>query len=71
MKLTSHLGRAGVSEQDRGARESFIILTGTDTSGVHQATSLTASSLGEQLCANRQLCVIPYGSNISSSSLNM
>lgn len=71
MKLTSHLDCAGVSERGQGALESFIILTGTDTSGVRQATSLTASSLGEQLCANSQLCVIPYGSNISSSSLNM
>lgn len=67
----SHLDRAGVSGQGRGALESFIILTGTDTSGVRQATSLTASSLGEQLCVNSQLCVIPYGSNTPSSSLNI
>lgn len=54
-----------------GALESFIILTGTDTSGVGQATSLRSSSLGEQLCANRQLCVILYGSSTPSPSLNM
>ncbi|TNN66247.1 hypothetical protein EYF80_023481 [Liparis tanakae] len=32
-------------EQGQGALESFIILTETDTSGVRQATTLTASSL--------------------------
>lgn len=71
LKLMPHLDCARVSEQGQGALESFIILTGADTSGVHQATSFTASSLGEQLCVNSQLCVIPYGSNTPSSSLNI
>lgn len=54
---------AEVSEQGRGALERLIILTGSDTSSALQATSLAACSLGEQLCVNSQLCVIPYGSN--------
>lgn len=72
LKVAARLACAGVPRLGPGGPlESFIILTGTDTPSVHQATILATFSLGEQLYVNSQLCVIPYGSNISSSSLNI